>query len=142
MKQSCVYLAPMLFVASAATAALVDEVTVVDNVYAIEQVLMCEPYEEYGSRQELKLQGLHRNEVGRAQVDVSITVMGTLVIQEVSWSGPEGLFNRQGMPDEVLFDAADDRVHGDLVLEDAYRRIGSVRISFDLGLPGDHFACR
>ena len=136
------HVALMLILASATTTAIADEVTVDGNVYAIDRVLLCEPYEEYGSRQELELQGLHRREGSRAQVDVSITVMGTLVIQEVSWSGPEGLFNRQGMPDEVLFEVTDERVRGDLVLEDAYGRSASIRIGFDLGLPEDYFACR
>ncbi|MCC5888207.1 MAG: hypothetical protein JJT88_17370 [Gammaproteobacteria bacterium] len=135
-------LAVMILVAGGATAAGADAVTVDGTTYPMDRVLLCEPYEEYGSRQELELQGLHQGDGGRAQVDIAITVMGTLVIQEVSWSGPEGLFNRQGTPDETLFEVADDRVRGALEIADAYGRSASVRISFDIGLPEDYFACR
>lgn len=142
MKPSAIFASLLLVVAASPLSAFANEVTVDGTTYAIDRVLMCEPYEEYGSRQELELQGLHRGDSGRAQVDIAITVMGTLVIHEVSWSGPEGLFNHQGMPDETLFEVADDRVRGALELEDAYGRSASVRISFDLGLPEEHFACR
>lgn len=132
----------LMLLAVATTAAGADEVAIDGTTYAMDRVLMCEPYEEYGSRQELELQALHRGEAGRAQLDIAIMIMGMLVVQEVSWSGPEGLFNRQGMPDETLFEVTEDRVRGDLELEDAYGRSASVRISFDIGLPDDYFACR
>lgn len=143
MKTVLIGLTLTLFASGATISAFADQVVVDGTAYPMSQVLMCEPYEEYGSRQELELQGLHEGEAGRTQIDIAITVMGVLVVQEVSWSGPEGLFSRQGMPDELLFEATDEGVRGDeLELADAYGGTDSIRISFDLELPEDDFACR
>lgn len=142
MKISPALTAGVIVILACSAAARADEVTVNATSYAIDRVLRCEPYEEYGTRFELELQGLHRNEGTRAQVDVSILAMGDLRIQEVSWSGPEGLFSRQGMPDEQLFELADDRVFGSLRLEDAYGRGDSISFAFDLTLPESPFDCR
>ncbi len=132
---SCLTLASALAVAA-------DRVTVDDTDYVIGNVLKCEPHRVDGMRFELELQGLHRQGDVRGQIDVLVQSIGSMRVHDVSWSGPEGTFSFEGMPNEELFMEENGRVWGRVMLEDAYGGDETVTIDFDLGVPDATFGCR
>jgi len=140
MKRSVLLLTWPLLCAGAAVAA--DRVTVDDTEYLISDVHKCEPQRIDGMRFELELQGLHRQGDVRGQIDVAVQSIGSMRVHDVSWSGPEGVFSFEGMPNEELFMEENGRVMGRVMLEDAYGGDATVTVDFDLSIPDETFGCR
>ncbi len=107
--------------------------TVEGEVYAITELIRCEPEEIAGFEYDLEL-------IGRGEDGVQIDVyLGGVLDTDVSWNGPEGVF---GGPTDAASDWEDDRVSGSATLVDAFEGDESLSITFDLHVPEDETACR
>lgn len=133
-------------------------VTVDGTQYAIDETRTCDPAEIDVAmvERELELQGLGSAGDDRVQIDVYIEELAGSPSQQVSWSGPEGIYSStasgvgsgwtdldaneplDGPPIEV----AGDRVAGEVTMTSATGEGDPITISFDLGVPGEFSVCR
>ena len=115
-------------------------VTAGGTSYVITELRNCEPFEIEGIDVELELQGLGQSDTGEGvQIDVYIQDIGGAPFNDVSWSGPEGVF---GGPDGADVQLADGRVSGSATLVDSLEQVELLDIQFDLEVPDDLIACR
>lgn len=123
-----------------APAAAVGTVEVDGTSYGISEVLRCEPFDDGVVDRELELQGFGEAPDGtRVQIDVYVEELSGMPFDDVSWSGPEGVY---GSPEDAEVDFTGDNVTGTAVLHQAMGDGTTVTVSFDLPVPADLFACR
>ncbi len=126
--------------ASAESAAPIGTVDVDGTTYGITEVLRCEPYDDGTIERELELQGFGQSADGtRVQIDVYVAQLAGMPFDDVSWSGPEGVY---GGPEDPDVNLTDGNVSGSALLHQAMGDGTTVAISFDLPVPADTFACR
>lgn len=114
-------------------------VTVDGASYTVDELRRCEPLDDATIERELELQAIGDHEGERVQIDVYVQTLAGTPFDDVSWSGPEGVF---GGPDDAAVEIAGDQVSGTATLVDAMSQTETVSIEFVLPLPADEIACR
>lgn len=127
--------------ADAQAATVRGTVTVDGTRYEITELRNCDPYQDDMVDTELELQGLGEHDGERVQIDVYVQTIAGTPLDDVSWSGPEGVF---GGPEDadVTLDAGGTSVSGAATLLDALTQTETVDIEFDLDVPAGTIACR
>jgi len=107
--------------------------------YEITEVRRCDPLVMDMLERELEVQGMGDHEDERVQIDVYVQEVGGTRLDEVSWTGPEGVF---GGPEDarVTFDGS--RVSGSATLVDGLTQEQTLPVSFDLEVPAEILSCR
>lgn len=120
----------------------VGTVVVDGTAYELTEVIRCEPYSTDQFDIELELQGLGKLENDeRIQLDVSTKSASGISMNDVAWSGPEGIFG--GGDDTQFAESADgSTVSGSATLLDAQTLTDSITVEFELEVPTEEFACR
>lgn len=116
-------------------------VTVDGVAYDLDSVHACDPLNDGLVERELELQGTGTHDGDRFQVDVYVQTVGGQPMNDVAWSGPEGIF---GDPRELhlTVDDAASHVSGTATLHDAMTQEETISIEFDVQIPSDTVACR
>jgi len=116
-------------------------VTVDGVAYEITTLRNCDPLDEGPIERELELQGLGDAEGERVQIDVYVQRIGGNPFDDVSWSGPEGVF---GNPADARVEISADgtSVTGSATLDDAMTQTETIDVEFDLAVPADTISCR
>lgn len=111
------------------------------TTYSITELRNCEPLNDGIIERELELQGFGQHEGERIQIDVYKQMVAGSAGNEVSWSGPEGVF---GSSDIAGITWAPDgaSVLGSSELVDSMTQTERLMIDFDLQVPSETVACR
>ncbi|UFU03750.1 hypothetical protein LQF12_03835 [Ruania suaedae] len=112
----------------------------VDGVeYEITELRNCEPLQDGAVDRELELQGFGEHEGERTQVDVYVQELAGTPYDDVSWSGPEGVY---GGPQDAVVELDATSVRGTATLMDSLTQTETVSIEFELEVPAETIACR
>lgn len=123
---------------------------VVDGVeYEITELYNCDPLDDGTIERSLELQGLGESDGERVQIDIVIQQIAGVSMDDVSWSGPEGVFAGPAGSDvdgpatvdvALINDGA--IVTGSATLVDAMGEDETIGVGFNLEVPVDTIACR
>lgn len=109
--------------------------------YSITELRNCEPMNDGTIERELELQGFGQHEGERIQIDVYKQMVAGSAGNEVSWSGPEGVFGSSDVAG-ITWGPDDASVLGSSELVDSMTQTERLMISFDLQVPTETVACR
>lgn len=116
-------------------------VTVDGQTYEVTELRNCEPLDDGTIERSLELQGIGTLDGERFQIDVYQEAIAGVPFDDVSWSGPEGVF---GGPEDaqIALDEEGERVSGTATLLDAMTQTDTLDIEFDLEVPAETIPCR
>lgn len=109
--------------------------------YSITELRNCEPLNDGTIERELELQGFGEHEGERIQIDVYKQMVAGGAANEVSWSGPEGVFGSSDIA-QITWGPDGASVLGSSELVDSMTQTERLMISFDLQVPTETVACR
>lgn len=128
--------------ADAEPASILGTVRINDfTTYAITELRNCEPLNDGTIERELELQGFGEHDGERIQIDVYMQMVAGSAGNEVSWSGPEGVFGSSEIA-RITWGAGDMNVLGSSEMVDSMTQTERLMIGFDLQVPVDTVACR
>lgn len=117
-------------------------VTAGGTAYVLTEVVRCEPLVNPAVDTTLELQGRGTSSDGeRIQLDVEVRTIGGAESNEVSWSGPEGVFG-MGEQTSTTVNQTDNRASGSVTLVDALTFEGSIQVDYDIEVPATTQNCR
>ncbi|PFG20100.1 hypothetical protein [Serinibacter salmoneus] len=129
-------------VADGERASIMGTVRVNDlTTYAITEVRNCEPLNDGTIERELELQGFGEHDGERIQIDVYKQMVAGSAGNEVSWSGPEGVFGSSGVAN-ITWGSGDANVLGSSEMVDSMTQTERLMIGFDLQVPVETVPCR
>lgn len=133
--------APQVAEASEPEARDYGHVTVDGVTHVLGSVRACDPLNEGLVERELELQGLGTSNGSRIQLDVYVQKIAGQQINDVAWSGPEGVF---GNPRhlKISVDETESRISGSAALHDAQTQEQLIDIEFNMPIPSETVACR
>lgn len=111
------------------------------TTYTITELRNCEPLSDGTIERELELQGFGQHEGTPVQIDVYKQMVAGNAGNEVSWSGPEGVFGSSGSA-QVTWGPDNASVLGSATLVDAQTQTEKIMLNFDLQVPAETVACR
>lgn len=111
------------------------------TTYAITELRNCEPLNDGTIERELELQGFGEHEGERIQIDVYKQMIAGSAGNEVSWSGPEGVFGSSEVA-SITWGPGDTNVLGSSEMVDSMTQTERLMVGFDLQVPPDTVACR
>lgn len=109
--------------------------------YSITELRNCEPLNDGTIERELELQGFGQYEGERIQIDVYKQMVAGNAGNDVSWSGPEGVFGSSTVA-TITWGPDGASVLGSSELVDSMTQTERLMISFDLQVPTETVACR
>lgn len=109
--------------------------------YAITELRNCEPLSDGTVERELELQGFGQHEGVRIQIDVYKQTVAGVASNDVSWSGPEGVFGSSDGA-TITWGSDDSHVLGSSMLVDGLNQTEKIMIDFELQVPAETVACR
>lgn len=126
---------------------VVGTFTVNNQEYQLHEVRRCIPSEAEGVERELELQArgslAEWSDYGSddwVQADIYVQEIAGQKYDDVSWSGPEGVFGSTVDPAEVAFSGA--LVAGRATLVDGLTQEDTVVVSFTVEVPAEEVDCR
>ncbi|WP_110588301.1 hypothetical protein [Microbacterium suaedae] len=111
------------------------------TTYAITELRNCEPLNDGTIERELELQGFGEHEGTPIQIDVYKQMVAGSAGNEVSWSGPEGVFGSSDIA-SITWAGEGDNVLGSSTLVDGATQSEKIMVGFDLQVPAETVACR
>lgn len=111
------------------------------TTYTITELRNCEPLDDGTIDRELELQGFGQHEGDRVQIDVYKQMVAGSAGNEVSWSGPEGVFGSSGVA-QITWGPDEANVLGSSTMVDGLTQTERIRVAFDMQVPAETVACR
>ena len=111
------------------------------TTYTITELRNCEPLSDGTIERELELQGFGEHEGDRVQIDVYKQMVGGSAGNEISWSGPEGVFGSSGVA-QITWGPDSANVLGSSTMVDAQTQEEKIKVAFDLQVPDETVDCR
>lgn len=111
------------------------------TTYAITELRNCEPLNDGTIERELELQGFGEHDGERIQIDVYKQMIAGSAGNDISWSGPEGVFGSSEIA-SITWGPGDTNVLGSSEMVDSMTQTERLLIGFDLQVPVDTVACR
>lgn len=114
--------------------------TIGGTTYDFTTVILCEPFDDGTVRFDLELIALGEADDGSTtQLDVYQQVVLDRPSADISWSGPEGLYDTN---EDATVTVAGASVSGSGQMTESENQASTLSVTFDIALPSETTACR